>query len=262
MKPALVLLLLVALVGCSDAFDPFVESDQTFALYGLFDGRRDTQFVRLQPVIDEADTSGGVEARVVSTEIGTGEQVVWQDSLVVRADGSRGTLFFARFRPLAGQVYRLEASRADGATSTAEVRLPAEPPFSAETPTETGDFISQRVVIDSARPPSGFVVTYTVRPAGGEAVRVDVVYDVTLAPGEGGFRLLVSLSRDVNAILSSLSRPVELLALELTYDLANEPAVPVTGGIGAVGVAARFTAGWTLAPDVVADLGLIDAQGG
>jgi len=43
------------LAACSDAFDPFVESDRTFALYGFLDARRDTQYVRVQAITEHFD---------------------------------------------------------------------------------------------------------------------------------------------------------------------------------------------------------------
>ncbi len=262
----LLLPLLAVLAGCSEAFDPFVASDQTFALYGVLDARRDTQSVRVQPIAEAENTEGTVEARVTSTDLAAGETLVWQDSVVQLDDGTPGTVFFAPFRPLPGRSYRLEASRpADGASSSAEVRLPAEPPFTAAPPTMIGTIISQRLTIESVEPPSGVVVTYTVQPVGAaQPLRFAVSYEARPVRAGVGFDVLVSLARDAANILSRFEEGTEvaLLGLELTYDLVDEAAAPVIGGIGQIGTVASFTDEWTLASELVRAIGFVDGQGG
>ncbi len=261
----LFLLLFSVATGCSDRFDPFVESDQTFALYGLLDARQGTQFMRVQPITERAGDAGTVDARVTSTDLATSETIVWRDSLVQLDEGVPGTVFLADFQPFVGRVYRIEATRpADGATTTAEVRLPAEPTLRPEKPDVFNTLVSQLLTIESMGPPSALAVTYTVRPVDTEEpVRFEVAYDEQPVPSETGFGLIVNLSGDVGVILSSFEEntEVELLDLEMGYDLTNERPTPVIGGPGQIGVAARFMSGWRLAPEFVETLGLVDAQG-
>lgn len=261
-RPIVLLFTATLLAGCSDAFDPFVASDQTFALFGFLDARRDTQFVRVQPIAEQADTPAAVEARVTSTDLVTRERLVWQDSLIVLDDDDVGTAFFAPFRPVAGRVYRLEAMRlTDGAVSTADVALPTQPPLQVAPPDVISTIVAQLLTIENDRPPSAVVVTYTVRPVGDEEpVRVEVPYDAV--ERETGFGVAVSLSRDAGVILSGVEKgtEVELLDLEIAYDLVNEPPVLVEGGAGQIGVAAAFTNGWRLDAEFVELIGFVDAQ--
>lgn len=272
MKPAAALALFAALLatGCSDAFDPFVESDETFALYGFLDARRDTQYVRVQPIA-ERDTTRIVDARVTSTARATGEQIVWQDTLIRLDDGTTGTAFFAPFRPRPGATYRLEAAppAEPNAVSAAEVTVPAEPSLLVAEPTVIGGLVSQALTLTSAVAPQRVRVTYTVRrPAGGEPVGFSFDYPARSAPSGAGFDILINLLRDAGTIQSVLGiapddpeRPA-LLSLRLDYDLIVVQQAVVTGGPGAVGSAAAFVGEWTLAPEVVEALGFVDAQGG
>ncbi len=253
------------LAGCSDAFDPFVESDQAFALYGFLDARRDTQFVRVQPVTETADDAGTVEATVTSTDLATGERLAWQDSLVERDDGTLGIVFFAAFRPLAGRQYRIEAVQpGTGAASAVEVGPPAEPPLLVGPATPVDSVVTQTLTVASATRPSALVVTYTLRREGTvEPFLVAVRYSAEPGRRADGFAVFVRLTRDAEAILSRFEEGTEvtLLSLGLAYDLENEVRVPVVGGLGEVGAAAAFEAGWTLARDAVRLIGFEDGQG-
>ncbi|MEM1042484.1 MAG: hypothetical protein AAGI91_07620 [Bacteroidota bacterium] len=255
--------LLSPLVGCSDAFDPFVESDQTFALYGFLDARAGTQFVRLQLITARAEGGSTDDARVTSTDLTTGATLAWRDSLALPGEGASGTVFVADFQPVAGRAYRIEAvRRTGGAATTAEVRLPSEPALRPDDPDVFNEVVSQVLRIETAEVPGAIAVTYTVRAEGAEPRRFDVAYD-TAEPVDAGFGVLLSLSRDAGTVLSSFEpgAEVELLALEIAYDVVDGRAAPVTGGLGLVGAAARFTSRWTLAPGIVEALGFVDAQG-
>ena len=112
--------------GCSDAFDPRVESDLAFAIFGTLDGRERTQRLRVQDVAVALDDVAEAPApRVTST--GTPEgATVWRDSLIALAGGGTDRLYLADLDIRQGQTVRIEAERAsDGARSSVTVRLPA-----------------------------------------------------------------------------------------------------------------------------------------
>ena len=271
--PALLLFALL-LAACSDAFDPFVESDRTFALYGFLDARRDTQFVRVQAITEQEEPGSTVEARVTSTDLATQEAMVWQDSLVQLDDGEAGTVFVARFRPRPGRAYRIEAARpaAPGAASEVVVSIPAEPPVQPAEPTVFGEVVAQQLAFGSDVLPEDVRVTYTLRrvEGDGESVSFSFGYDAAPADGGEGFEVLVTLSRDAQTIRSALgvdpedpeSDRVALLEVRVAYALVDERRAEVTGGIGVVGAAAAFGSTWTLATEVVEVLGFVDAQDG
>ncbi len=269
MKLALPVLLLVLLLGgCDDAFDPFVEAPERFALYGFLDARRDTQFVRVQPVADETREPRLGETTLTSTALGTGAVEVWQDSLVTLDDGARGLLFFAAFRPRPGEVYRIEVEGAAGAAERVEVAMPPEPPMMVHRPVQIGDVISQRLQLLSDLRPEDVRVVYTVRLADDAGEPVDVIVQDEAELAVTGFDVLVGLSRDVLTVRAALGltpddeRSVELLGLGLRYDLVDPERAVVEGGLGAIGVAAAFEDGWVLDPETVEALGYVDAQGG
>ncbi|MEP0547301.1 MAG: hypothetical protein ABJF88_10250 [Rhodothermales bacterium] len=267
--PALVLLAALLAAGCSDAFDPFVEAEPAFALYGFLDARRDTQFVRVQPVTD-LDTNR-VTARVTSTALGTGERIAWRDSLVLLDDGTLGTVFYAPFRPEPGVRYRVEAALpgVPGVGSAAEITVPAEADLRVPAPSVVDGIVTQGLVLEGDLRPRDVRVTYTVqRVSGGEPVPFSFEYVSRSVPSAGGFEVVVNLLRDARAIRTVLGvepgdgQSVALVDLQLNYDLVDERGGVVSSGLGAFGAAACFETGWTLAPAAVEAIGFVDAQGG
>jgi hypothetical protein len=267
--PALALFALL-LAACSDAFDPLVESDRAFALYGFLDARRDTQFVRVQSITGREEHASLTRARVTSTDLETGEATVWQDSLIGLDDGTVGTAFFAAFRPRPGRTYRVEAARPDAPDEAAEavVRVPAKPALEVAVPSVLGESVTQRLTFEGAPPVERVVVSYTVRRV--EERSEPRTFDVGYAPTSGrAADVLVSLQRDAEAIRSALgvdpedpeAVDVALLALEVAYDVVVERQAEVGGGVGNFGAAAAFTDAWTLAPEFVDAIGFEDAQG-
>ena len=268
MRPLVALVLLGALLaaGCSDAFDPFVESDQRFALYGFLDARQDTQFVRVQPITGQEAVAA---TRVTSTVLATGEQIVWRDSLLRLDDGALGTVYVAAFRPEPGLTYRVGAvsPEAPDVGSTAEIRVPAEAALRVAAPRLVGGLVTQVLGLESPLRPRDVRITYTVRRVGGEPIVFSFDYTARPATSGGGFEVLVSLLRNAEDIQSRLNVDPEegerlaLLDLSLTYDLVDERGGIVMGGPGALGAAAGFEAEWTLTPQAVAAIGFVDAQG-
>jgi hypothetical protein len=262
------LFLALLLAACSDTFDPFVESDRAFALYGFLDARRDTQFVRAQPIVAGTAVDPGA-IRVTSTDLETQETTVWQDSLVRLDDGTLGTAFFAIFRPQPGQPYRVEAARTDvpGVTVEAVMALPSRAPLQTAEPVEVGDAITQRLTFEGALPITEVTVRYTVRRV--EEGSKPRAFDIRYSPPTTGERdVLVSLGRNAETIRAALGAgpnspervDIALLDLRVSYDIVAERQAEVMGGIGNFGVAASFSDGWTLAPAFVEAIGFVDAQ--
>lgn len=263
--PALLLALLLG--GCDDAFDPFVEAPDRFALFGFLDARQDSQFVRVQPIAEDTRQPRLGEATLTSTALGSGAVQAWQDSLVTLDDGSLGLLFAAAFRPVPGEVYRIEVEGEDGTLEQIEVAMPAEPPLMPFQPAEIGGVISQRLRLPSELPPEDVRVVYTVRLPNEAPVDVIVTDEAQPAFEAVGFDVLVGLSRDVATVRGALGlapegdEHVELLGLRLRYDLVDPTRAVVEGGLGAIGAAAAFEDAWVLDPETVEALGYVDAQG-
>lgn len=264
MRRLSLLLALAGLAGCSDAFDPFVPAASPFALVGSLDARQDTQFVRVE-VLAERDRDPQLgDARLTSTDEGTGAVRVWTDSLVTLRDGSVGLVAFAVFRPEAGAVYRIEAEAPDGARTRALVAMPRPGDLVPEAPREVAGVVSQLLTLAGAEEPERVTVTYTVRRTGTER-RIDFDTDYTPRPPiQGvGFDLLVGLSRDadrIRSIFGILPGETDLLAVRLRYEIEDPARGVVENGRGALGAAAAFEQTWTLPTATVEAIGFRDFQ--
>lgn len=112
--------------GCEESVDAVLESDQPFTLYGFFNPRSDTQAVRVFPIepLLAPTQLEPLDALVRSTDLVTGESVVWSDSVVHFDDGTIGHVAYAPFRVQYGHTYRFEVARPDGEISHAEIPVP------------------------------------------------------------------------------------------------------------------------------------------
>ncbi len=128
---ALVAALAVAVLsaGCdSTEVDPFIESEQYFSIYGSIDMQLKVQYLRvvaIDTVFGSRDDT--LDAVVTTTDLITGEVDQWRDSLFAFDDGKTGHVFISRFRIKAGHTYKLDVRRSDGAVTSAETTVPAEP---------------------------------------------------------------------------------------------------------------------------------------
>ena len=120
--------------GCDTSFEAFEETDLAYSVFGVLDAAADTQFVRVGPVRDSTfvGSSGDIGARVTSTNLTTGETVVWEEGVFrLGTDDSLRVHTFTTTADLAPETtYRFTVEREEGgATSVAEVTLPpAFPP--------------------------------------------------------------------------------------------------------------------------------------
>ncbi|MDX1747340.1 MAG: hypothetical protein R3324_15495, partial [Halobacteriales archaeon] len=99
--------------------------------WGTLDMNRDTQFVRVIPIretLAPADPNAPLNATVVSTDLDSGRQFTWRDSVITFPDGRTGHVFYAPFRTRPGHTYRIEISSAALALVTrVETTAPALP---------------------------------------------------------------------------------------------------------------------------------------
>ncbi len=127
-----VLLLGCSLVAaCEEPFEPIAESDLAFSIYGNLDAGADTQWVRVMPIRASLETlPDAIDAVVTLEEIETGMTVQMSDSVFRFQPRFLGEtdLYahnFSTTMPIVpGRQYRLTATRSDGASATATVRIP------------------------------------------------------------------------------------------------------------------------------------------
>lgn len=112
--------------GCSEDVVAILDEDRAYTLYGLLLPEADTQWVRIYRIEDllrpvNPDPLG---AQFNSTDLTTGAAQVWRDTILTEPDGQPAHAFWSVFRPEYGHTYHLEATRPDGAVSSASVSVP------------------------------------------------------------------------------------------------------------------------------------------
>lgn len=275
--------LLAMLNGCDTSVEPLVERERYFTLYGNFDMRRDTQFVRVIPIqrLLTEELASPLDAEVASTDRETGQRVVWKDSLVTFDDGAVGHVFWAVLDVQADQTNRLDVRRSDGATTYVTVRIPP-----ALGPPIIRDYMFEQDVlwVDLEKQPAEVEVIYHLVTQEGAPQELRRLY----APEEGevnsvflpptlvtAWRVTVDLVDDsaylserlgglaewrvdhvemrISVSNSSLSTPLDIFDPE---ELSNPGTYSnVIQGFGLVGGIAQYAATWALEPDVQDSLG-------
>ena len=130
--PFLLATVSLAVTGCdSTELDPFENDGRYFSVYGYLSDLETNHAIRVIPVSRRPEQIGTsydpqaeIDAVVTTTDTLTGVIVHWNHRLTELADGSLGHIFRATFNPTAGHTYRLEVTRSDGTTATAETTVP------------------------------------------------------------------------------------------------------------------------------------------
>lgn len=123
--PSVVIAVLIVVAGCDTAVDPFQTSTNYFSIGGVIDASADTQFVRVTPLRRKVSIPAEpLDAIVTTTDLVTGETVVWHDSLFTLHMGGVAHNVWSDFDFKPGRSYRFEVSAPEGRVSTAVVALP------------------------------------------------------------------------------------------------------------------------------------------
>ena len=216
---ALVLGVLTASAGCDESVDPIVGSDIPFTLWGFLNAATDTQYVRVFPVTDQLipDPSDGLDARVVSTNLTTGERREWTYEAVRFDSLISGHFFWSPFRAEYEHRYRLEVIRSDGETSSVEVSVPSEVDFDiqvdlgntdipVEIRGEVPNLVGVRVTYHAANVPPMLAWPAGTPIAAAVQLPVTIVYDDVVERVEGGWRLVINMARDFTGVQSVYGR--------------------------------------------------------
>ncbi|HEX7071506.1 MAG TPA: hypothetical protein VF190_11900 [Rhodothermales bacterium] len=205
-------LVLLATTGCEETVDPIIGTDLPFTIWGFMNAGADTQRVRVYPITGELqpDGSAGIDARVYSIDLDTGERREWTYKQVRFDSLTVGHVFWSPFRAVHGRRYRLEVIRSDGATSSTEVVVP--PPVSFRVEIVEGR-TEIPVEIDGNVPNLiGFHVTYhaqSIPPAnvwGGGPIpppvdhSITLPYDHLLRAVPGGWEVTIDMQDDYETL--------------------------------------------------------------
>lgn len=212
---ALVLALSALWGACDETVDPFLSDARYFTIYGYLDTDRDTQYVRIEPLRRTVDLPppGPLDGVTVTmTEVETGREVVWQDSLIAFSDGTFGHVFKTVFRPQYGRRYRIVVRGAQGETS-AETRVPARRAVQVGAVGTQFGFAGYELPVSFGRVgrrPLSVDVWYRMQFNEGDPF---VDYPIAYGVGRQGalqadaWRVTVELSRDADTLRKRFSIP-------------------------------------------------------
>ena len=239
-------LLVLSTSACEEGVDAVLDSDQPFSLYGFLNPRSDTQAVRvfpIEPVLTPAQ-SGELDARIISTDLVSGETIEWSDSLVTYADSTFGHVAFAPFQVEYQHTYRFEITRSDGASSSVEISVPGQmqtvrlEPFTRRLPNriDAAPFMPVGWVGDSRLIQIHAVYEFEVLNVGRRIV--EVPYDGKQIQTDDGWLVEIDMGRDQEYIRTEMLRTgfmqdenaqIELNYLYLTAMVINSDWNPPGG---------------------------------
>lgn len=161
-------------LGCEESVNPKLSFDRPFSIWGQINVRTDTHAVRIFEIQESIRLvqPDPLDAVVSSTNLQTGETLVWRDSVVQLLDGDYRHVFWTVFETQTGQTYRLEVARSDGAVSTAETTIP---------PIIMLEFIETDI---ENRP--GAMQSIKVNGLAPSLPRIDVEYNIVSITPQGG----------------------------------------------------------------------------
>lgn len=223
----MLLVCLLLLSACEEDVVPVLGTDQAYTLYGFFNPMSDTQSVRVFPVEGQLEQTRPepIDAQVVSTDVQSGEQLVWRDSVVQYGSGNYGHVFLHPTRVDFERTYRLEVTRSDGVVTEVETMVP---PLSEAEISEASSVLGSLLVFvlwKKAPRLLNIVVRYFSN-AGVEVVEYERQYE-TQADGQ-----LVTLQfrRDTSPIFLRADEAnitqVRLHKVEMEVTVANEEWMP------------------------------------
>lgn len=141
----LVLLLAALLLGCEEEVtNPILGTDRSYSIYGNLAPARDTQWVRVYPIVDllEPTAPEPLGATLESTDMTAGTTRVWRDSVFREPDGRYAHVYWSDFQPEHEHTYRLRLSDPEDRRVSASVTVP--PP--ANLVVEPADTIRNRPI--------------------------------------------------------------------------------------------------------------------
>jgi hypothetical protein len=251
--------------GCETAVDPVIETELPFTIFGYFNPTKDTQAVRIYPIdgILERTADGKLGAVVTSSNLTTGEDRVWADSVIAFPPrGEIGHVYWSAYTVDYEEVHRLSVVRPDGAKSEVTVTTPPQT-TSVIMPGDESVF-ELPIEIQWLNAPNLIDIVVTYKTSAGN---YPIYYGVSQSAIPGGRAVVINFRADTRFILlealAAGIRNVKMASIELSLLVTNEEWVPPDGqfdpdvlvepgafsnvenGFGFVGAGYRQTIEWT-----------------
>jgi hypothetical protein len=228
------LVALTLLGGCAEDVAVPDDIEAYFTLWGALDPTADRQAIRVVPITPVSSGGGpgatpDVDAVVTSTNVQTGETVTWRDSLVTFSDGTTGHVFLADFRPVYDGFYRIEVTRPDGATTSADFQTP--PAVEAiRQPTVYDLGVYMPVLWPGAPQVNAITIDYTLQDGDCEEVPFSIAFAGEAEPFEFGWLTTINLREEADRVLQALGdRPHAVLRMRMRAEVASEDWRPPGG---------------------------------
>ncbi|MDX1428835.1 MAG: hypothetical protein R3282_01055 [Rhodothermales bacterium] len=201
--------------------DPFEGQQRYFTIYGFLDSSRFDQRIRVIPVTrtpeniaSAAEPAAFIDAEVSTTDLETGQRIVWRHTLSQLSDGRLAHVYEASMRVEPGHPYRIDVIRSDSAMSTATTIVPSLSTSIApviEAPVMSSGEAFQTVRLTGV--PRAFDIEIHYKVAGPiNDARVTRTYGTAGAPDDQGrWTLNVDLSRDAAAVLQEVESELGIL---------------------------------------------------
>lgn len=223
-------LVLITGTGCEEEINSVEPTDHAFSMFGLLNPTTDRQAIRVFKIDEllEQTKPEPIDARVVSTDLESGENIVWQDSLVQFRSGMYGHVFWASFKPVYEHRYRVEVIRSDGVKAEVEMRVPPISNAEVQTADLDGFFITVPVLWRDA--PN--LIDITVRYLTNVGI-FSVDYNVDQSRVDGGQLVTINFRNDIlvifqNAIIFGVTE-VLLNEMEMSVVVTDASWVPPGG---------------------------------
>jgi len=193
-------------VACEHDVVAVLGTEKPFTLYGILSPQLDTQWVRVYPIEGRLDPAKPeyLEAHVTSTDLQSGDQRVWKDSLIIEANGMYAHVYWSPFPAAYDHTYRVKARDTDGAVTAADAIVPPLTELVIEEPTGKHPILLPVLVKGEAprllkiEVVYGFDFKYTL-----PAEKIDTLaisYDGKQQKVEEGWRININLSADFEKV--------------------------------------------------------------
>ncbi len=219
------------MAGCEEDLGLREELVEPFTLYGVLSPDLSFQSVRVYTLNPTPELAAARPEDIVftSTDLETGERLVWNDSLVAGPRGQTDLIYWSPLEVEYGRTYRVEAMRkTDGAISYADARIPPQVTIRTEDVVRPEPQIAiLRIIVEGERirvlRPE---ITYEVIPEGerlsGSRSNVTIPHHSLGQPAEEGWVIPINIWLDRLQVQGSLIegiRPFAYILNDVRVDM-------------------------------------------
>ncbi|GAB5519150.1 MAG: hypothetical protein RhofKO_14010 [Rhodothermales bacterium] len=280
---SLLLVLVLGLVACDDSITPISgDVDGNFTLTGYLDTDADTQFVRVTPARFQFKwvDATPLDARVFTRNLSTGEETVWQDSLIRLTNGDLDHLFFTTAPVEPGVTYEFIVAPPNEPPTSARILIPSSdsvnpgdinvrPTVIEKVFVQDVDLVNineapdaldliYRYIDPNTRQPDTLTITYTAQATQEGAWQGELIGRTWTFP--------VRLTDDRYTLLSHLEIPSDdstVVLVDITAEVVRLsptwrvpiPRSIVVNGYGFIGARTRYEHTWQIDPERLRELG-------